>query len=199
MGEPNGETLPVRPWRHGLHVLTGLIIVGLHAAPWPEREVLVVGLGALVASLLLFDLARLLHEPLNRAFFRAFPRLLAPRDAGRPAGSTWFVLGCVVAVATFPPSVATAGILVLALADPAAALVGTRWASPRLGKGSVSGSLTFGAVSFLVLLPFAPPVVAGVTAVATTMVEALPRVADDNVLIPVVAGAVLWSLLPLGV
>jgi len=88
--------------------------------------------------------------------------------------------------------VAIAAILVLGLADPAAGVVGRIWGRRPLGKGTVEGTTTFWLVATLVLVPFFgwPPALlaAGVAAVS----EIVPGLVDDNLVIPVITGAVLW-------
>ena len=93
----------------------------------------------------------------------------------------------------FPGEAAVAGILVLALADPAACLVGRKWGRRRLGKGTVVGSSAFLLVSFLVLLWFLPWAPALGVALAASVVEVLPWPLDDKVTIPLaVAGTLVF-------
>ncbi len=140
------------------------------------------------------DAIRLYDPDLNRRFFRVFMALASPREAKELASSTWYLLGVLVTLLLFPRPYALAGILVLALADPAASVVGRLWGRiPFLG-GSVRGTAAFAVVAFLVLLLFVPWWAALVTAVATALLEASPLDLDDNLLVPLTAAGVLFLI-----
>ncbi|HSG49055.1 MAG TPA: hypothetical protein VLA43_14635, partial [Longimicrobiales bacterium] len=132
----------------------------------------------------------------NRAFFTAFARLASPREARGIASSTWFTLAALLSHAVFPPVYAAAGLVVLALADPAAGVVGRLWGSVPLGKGSVQGTATFFAVAWgvLAVMTGAPLAVVAVAAGVAAM-EIVPGLVDDNLVVPLVTGGLLWLLL----
>lgn len=125
-------------------------------------------------------------------FFRLFRALASPREAGGLASSTWYVAGVLLTLVLFPPGPALAGILVLALADPAASYVGRRWGRRPLGDGTVEGSVVFAAVATLVCLPLAGIGAAVAAALVAALVERVPALPDDNLTIPVVAGGTVW-------
>jgi dolichol kinase len=194
-------TRGLQPWRRVFHAVNGVVLAGIvltQVLPW----VALVGL-LLLATLaaLSLDLVRFGVPAVNRLFFRVLRPLASPREAEGIASSTWYLTGCLVAVAAFPREIAAGSILVLALADPAASWLGRRWGRRRLGRGSVQGSGVFFAVATAVLLPFVltPAGIAGVllAAAAATLVEAFSGPFDDNLLVPLVTGAVLWTTLPL--
>ncbi|CAN5662967.1 hypothetical protein BH23GEM11_BH23GEM11_02980 [soil metagenome] len=194
-------TRGLQPWRRVFHALNGVllaVVVLAQVLPW----VVLFGL-LLLATLaaLSLDLFRFGVPALNRFFFRVLRPLASPREAQGIASSTWYLVGCLVAVAAFPRDIAAGSILVLALADPAASWLGRRWGGRRFGGGSVQGSGVFFAVASAVLLPFVvvPSGIPGVllAAAAATLVEAFSGPFDDNLLVPLVTGAVLWTTLPL--
>lgn len=190
------RTEGVQPWRRVFHAASGIVIsAGLLFVdpPWLLATAV---LGGITLLLLAVDLARLGVPAVNRLFFRLLRRLASPREARRPASSTWYMAGCFVAVAVFPRSVAVASILVLALADPLASYVGRRWGRRPWGSGTVEGSAVFLSVAVLVLWPVAGWGAALVAAVGTTLVERIPWALDDNLTVPLTAGFLLWSLLP---
>ncbi|TVP43795.1 MAG: hypothetical protein EA350_13095 [Gemmatimonadales bacterium] len=194
-------TRGLQPWRRVFHAANGMVLAGLilsQVLPWSVLVGLL--LLALLAALAL-DLLRFGIPALNRLFFRVLRPLASPREAGGIASSTWYLLGCLVAVAAFPREIAAGSILVLALADPAASWLGRRWGRRRLGSGSLAGSGVFFTVATAVLLPFVVTA-AGIPAVllaatAATLAEAFSGPFDDNLLVPLVTGAVLWTTLPL--
>lgn len=185
----------MQPWRRAFHATNGtFLVLALLFLPIPRGAVLL-ALGALVAGLVLLDVVRLTRPGVNRLFFRTFIRLASPREANKVASSTWYALGVLLALLLFPRGAALAGILTMALGDPAAALVGRKYGKRKLGSGSLEGSTTFALVAFGVLALFAPWPVAAVAALVTAAVEALPWPVDDNLSIPLVASGVLFLLL----
>jgi dolichol kinase len=97
-----------------------------------------------------------------------------------------------LAIAVLPRPYAAAGILVLALADPMANWFGRRYGRRAFGSGTVLGSSLFLGVAVGVLWPIGGFFPALAAAVATTLLEAVPWKVDDNLLIPVSAGGLLW-------
>jgi dolichol kinase len=73
-------------------------------------------------------------------------------------------------------------------------VVGRLAGGRRLGKGSVEGSAAFVLVAFLVLWPLVGAAPALVAAFLTAAVEVLPIPPDDNLVIPLVCGSVLWAM-----
>jgi dolichol kinase len=181
----------VQPWRRIFHAANGIVIV-LALTTVPIGHWTALGLlGAALVVMALMDWVRMGNPQLNHLFFRTFPSLVSPREASKVASSTWYALGVVLALLLFPRQEALAGILVLALADPAAGLVGRRWGRWPFGAGTLEGSAAFVAVAFVVILPFAPWWAAMAAAVVAALVERTPWPLDDNLLVPVTVAAVL--------
>jgi dolichol kinase len=183
-----------QPWRRLFHAANGLVVAGvLHYTDLP-RGVAVGILGALLAGLVALDVIRLRSRRTNELFFRAFGPLVTPREAKGPASSTWYALGLLTTVAMFPRAAAISGILVLALADPAASWVGRRWGRHPFLGATLEGSGVFLLVSLAVLLMRHSWPVALVSAVAATLAERFAWPVDDNLIVPV-AGAAAVTLL----
>lgn len=186
------RTKGVQPWRKLFHAVNGVsIVLALTILPIPTWTA-VAFLGAVLALLAVMDGVRLTDRGLNRRFFRTFSPLASPREARGVASSTWYALGVVLTLLLFPRQEALAGILVLALADPAAGVVGRVWGRHRLGRGTWEGTGAFVAVAFVALLPFVPWWAALTTALITAVVERVSWPLDDNLVIaPAVAGILL--------
>ena len=128
------------------------------------------------------------------------------KGESRLAGVGTYPVAVLLLLVLAPLHAAMAAWGVLAAADPAAAIVGTRWPRPRLpwnSRKSVSGSLAafvVGAISAVLLLLHAgtpSPVGAAVVAgAAGAVAESLPWPMDDN--IPVAAAAAV-ALAAMGV
>ena len=194
LGDLVGRTGGLQPWRRVFHMLSGLGLAG--ALTWlePSRGFAVVALGAVFLILLAADIVRLASKETNRMFFATFLRLASPREAAGVASSTWYVLGVGLCVAFFPLPVAVSGVLVLALADPAASYIGRRWGEIRFLGGTVEGSLVFAAVAFAVLISRHSLLAAVAAAVLTTLAERLLWPLDDNVAVPVACAAALAGM-----
>lgn len=117
-------------------------------------------------------------------------------------GSIFFTLGALCSVIIFSREIASASVLILAFGDGAATIVGVTTGRTKLLhnikkslEGSISGLIAgfFGAVLIL------PPVLAFAGALAGTIVESFDvKIGDltinDNLLIPIVCGAVMAFL-----
>lgn len=188
------RTEGIQPWRRVLHAVNGIVTVLVLELLLPGRREALVVLGLLLAGLLVMDLVRLRDPRANVLFFRWFRVLASPREERRIASSTWYTLGVFLAVLLFPRSAVVPGILVLALADPAASIVGRLFGRTPLGKGSVEGSAVFAAVACLVLWPFVGAGPAVLVALGVAAVEILPLRLDDNLTVPLATAALLFLL-----
>ncbi len=140
----------------------------------------------------------LLHR-IEKSLRRAFLRL--ERDHASPfLGAAWFFAGSGLAFAIFPHLIASAACTMLSVGDGLATLIGHKWGKHTILPGkSLEGSLGcwFGSLTAIIFLPL-QLILIGAT--VTTAVELLPALTkhknliDDNWLIPMAAGAVLWLL-----
>lgn len=182
----------LQPWRRIFHAANGVAVAVLPGALGLDKAAVLWILGSLLGVAVIADIARLRNPQLNALFFRAFRSLASAREAVGMASSTWFLMGVFLTWALFPARVAVAGILVLALADPAAGTVGRLWGKRRLGKGTVVGSGTFLLVAFAVLAAYLGPTAGLVSALVATVVEAVSQRIDDNLTVPVAAAFSGW-------
>ncbi len=186
------RTVGLQPWRRVFHAGNGLAVASVLVLLEPPRTGVILVLGCVLAALVALDLARFSRPDLNRLFFRIFRPIASPREARGPASSTWYVLGVLLTVILFPVEVAIPAILVLALADPAASYVGRRWGRRTFGTGTVEGSVVFFVVAATVLAFHTSLPVAGFVAMGTALAERGPWRLDDNLVVPLSAGGLLW-------
>ncbi len=181
-------------WRWLLHASYGVAVVLalriLTPGRWPAVSALCLILGAQVAV----EWLRLRHESVNRLFMGAFRHLALRSEVATVASSTWYTAGVIVALAVLPREAALSGILILALADPVASLVGQRWGRHPVLGGSLEGVASFIIVSVGVLLVHHDPLVALLAAPPAAIAERLSGRVDDNLVMPVAAGAIVWLL-----
>ncbi len=157
----------------------------------------VIVLGLLAASGLALDLARFRVSRLNRLFLSWLRHLLKSSEDRRVTGASYLLVATFLSFLLFDKPVAIAVLLFLSLGDPTAALVGRPMPGPRLFGKSPVGTLAFVVVSLLVsvalvrtgVAPFHWSFLAG--AVAAGLVELMPLPMDDNLSVPLVAGAIM--------
>jgi dolichol kinase len=181
-------------WRWLLHASYGvavtLALLGLAPGRWVAVSALCIVLAAQVAV----EWLRLRYEAVNRLFMAAFRRLVLRSEVATVASSTWYTAGAIVALAVLPREAALSGILILALADPAASLVGQRWGRHPMLGGSLEGMASFTVVAVGVLLVHHEPLVALLAAPPAAIVERLSGRLDDNLVMPIASGAIVWLL-----
>lgn len=186
----------LQPWRRVFHATSGVFLALAPGFLGLSRVTTVALLAGTFAVALGLDLLRLHLPALNTLFFRTFRVLASPREAEGIASSTWYLLGATLAHGLFPPLYAAAAIVVLGLADPAASVVGRLWGSVPLGKGSVQGSTAFFVTAWAVLAVMSGHPVASLwVALGVTALEVMPGLLDDNLVIPLSAGGLLWVVL----
>lgn len=188
------NTEGLQPWRRLFHMGTGVGIAAFVFFVGPDSPIPVATLGGALAAALALDCIRLRFPAANTVFFRRFSALASPREARRAASSTWFLLGSLAVLVAAPAGSFVPSVLVLALADPAASVVGRLWGRHALGKGSWEGTGAFFLVAAAVLTPFAGPPDALIAAALVAALEVLPTGIDDNLTVPPATALALWAV-----
>lgn len=170
------------------------MIVLLVAWRAPTRQSTVLVLASLLAVQVAVEVLRLRVPAVNRAFLALLRPLVLPKEAGGPASSTWYTAGALVALAVLPRQAALSGILILALADPVASVVGQRWGRHPFLGGSWEGTVGFLVTALAILLARHDPAVAAFGAPLAALSERLSGPLDDNLVTPVASGAIVWLL-----
>jgi dolichol kinase len=134
---------------------------------------------------------------------RVFGAISRPREMYRINGATWYTLAILTVLLAFPLRAAELGVIILALADPAATLAGRRWGQTRIwqdksviGAGAFFGVAWAAAFLFSVIVPGGPADVvsrltmATVVALVGVAAEVFTEQMDDNFTIPVLCAGV---------
>ncbi|MCJ7545717.1 MAG: SEC59/DGK1/VTE5 family protein [Deltaproteobacteria bacterium] len=151
------------------------------------------------------DIFRHFHEGFRQLFDRIITvNFLREHEKNGLIGSSYFIFGALLAIILFPKPVTIASLYILIISDAMAAIVGTGWGKTRIFAKSLEGSIAFfvsGIVIVLLAMQDKPlwgesamqgHLGWGVLAVAgATLVELFPTGLDDNLTIPVVAGAIM--------
>ena len=197
---------PAEVRRKALHLCALVIPVGILALGRPLALVLLVPLAVLA---LVGDWSRQRLVWARDVLHRLFAPLMRPEEIppfGERVvfnGATMMCVAAALCTALFAPAVAAAAMGMQMIGDAAAALVGrrigrTRWfGSPK----SVEGSAAFVATAVAAGLAFAQwpgaqlsLVQIGVGALVAAAAEAVPIPVNDNLRVPLVAGAAMWAV-----
>ncbi|MFH1141647.1 MAG: hypothetical protein V1724_08345 [Chloroflexota bacterium] len=150
---------------------------------------------AVTALFVLVDVARL-----NLWFHRLFGPLLRQGEERRITGASYMLLGTLGVFILFSRDVAVLAVLFTALGDPVAAMVGIRFPGrPVFGKSLwgtaamvVVGLVVAGAMHVAGVIDFRWAIAAG--ALVAGIAELLPLPLDDNLRVPLLAGAAMAVL-----
>ncbi|MEM1042707.1 MAG: diacylglycerol/polyprenol kinase family protein [Bacteroidota bacterium] len=179
----------------------GILVLGRTVALWL--------LGPLATLAHVADVLRVRVHAVHRLITWLFEPIMRPEEQppfGGPVvvnGATWMCVSAALCAFFFPEPVAASALAMLMVGDGAAAVVGRRYGRTRypFSPKSVEGSVAFFVTGFLAAIPFgvlpedgvALPALA-VGAATAAVVEALPVPLNDNVRVPLVAGAVMLLL-----
>lgn len=155
------------------------------------------------------ETARRFSGQANTLIMKAFTPVAHPHEYHRVNSATWYVSALLILSLTGSPLLCSVAVIVLGLADPAAALIGRRFGRISLINGrSLEGTLAFMVTGFLaalaviqiwhgdIELPHAC-FMAAIAAVFGGVAELVSSKIDDNMSIPLAsaAGCALIALL----
>lgn len=173
-----------------------------------NRSGAILVLGCLFASFVILDVLRRVSTNFNdKLIGSVFSTIVRPNEAHTIPAATWYIVALFVGVIAYPQMAIEMGVVALALGDPAANLVGKRFGSAKIRRQkSWAGLIGFLCVSFLALMTYqalcAPDlgwaqwtIRALAVAAAGAIAEVLSDPIDDNLLVPLVAGAAAWAVM----
>ncbi len=193
---PNATPPPA--WRRLFHFVAASATTLLAFAIPEPQYMAILGGGALLS--LALETGRFRVGWLNHFFLRVFAPILKTSETAELTGATYFLIAAFFAFYFFGLDVAIPVLLFVSVGDPVAALVGMRAPGPRLWRKSPVGSAAFvvaalaiwAVVSALGYGQWTWAVVA--TACVAAAVELAPIPVDDNLTIPLLAGAIMTLL-----
>lgn len=127
--------------------LSGLLLLLVPRFFGPKAKVIFLALACLVSVI---EFLRLKSPAVARVLEKVFARLMRPEEHQRPSGSFYFFWGVALSFLFFGSFCATLGLLVLAIADPLASLVGTAIGRHRFLRKSLEGTVAFFLMSLLI-------------------------------------------------
>ncbi len=142
----------------------------------------------------ILDYGRRHNKFLYRIYSDLFITFTRPIEQGILSGASWVIIGAAVTIFIFNENTAIIGLLVLSIADSAAAIVGIKFGKTQLYSKSLEGSTAFFITATIIVfsLSSAAAYVNFIAVIAATVVElfSTPRI-NDNLLIPMVLALIL--------
>lgn len=178
-----------------LHLAAALLPLAYLVAPGARDGLLTFTLGFSILCLG-FDALRHSWPDVNAWFVKRYGYSLKEEEKKGVAGSGLFFFSTSMALVFFSRPVAVASLLFLTVGDLAAALADRRW---KVGRGKhLPGALACFGASWLLGVMLLSPWVAALGAAVACLAEFLsgPARLDDNLTIPLLAGAAMTWLSP---
>ncbi len=183
------------------HLFGGIGLLSAYYLLGRERALLFYGV--LFFIVLTFDIVRLKIPSVNRFIYSRFGSFIRQNESNKLTGTAPYVLGIGLSLFLYSPEVATAAVCFLTFGDVAATAVGERYGKIKIGDKSLEGTTAFilaamAAGLLLTLIGIAPmPSVIVLGALIAAGVELVPLPVNDNLVIPIVSGAVMESVVRL--
>ena len=175
-----------------VHLITLAVPIGY--TKMSEETVLTIVI-PLFLGFLSVDLLRHYHSGMASLFRKYFfGKVLREEEKPTLMGSTYFLFSTLLVILLFPKSIAITSLLILSISDTAAALVGKGIGKIRIFKKTLEGTGAFFITSLLIVwvYPGLDRLSGSLAAFGATVVEILPIQLDDNLTIPLVAGAIMF-------
>ncbi|MEO0084491.1 MAG: glycerol-3-phosphate acyltransferase, partial [candidate division WOR-3 bacterium] len=164
-----------------------------------KKPVLITLIGSVLAVFFITDLVRILHSKVNQVLVKDIKQVFAiykDKETVRISSMTLFLLGCFLSFLFFEREIAITVITFLIFGDLFAKIFGLAYGKHKLFNKTLEGTLAHlmaciiaGYITYIYFkIPFGL-VLAGAT--SATIVEALPFNVDDNLSVPIVAGAII--------
>lgn len=187
------------PGRKLYHVAGGLTLLAVWFALGRPRAFY--AYGALLAAVVIFDFARFAHSRFNAWAMARLSGLLRPGEERTLNGSPAYISGVALTLLLFPEPAAVAAILFLIVGDVSATTVGERWGRHKVGAKSLEGTAAFfaaacaaGFISRAALHGPTPTAIVAGAWLAALVELFLPKFANDNLVIPLVAALAMTLL-----
>ena len=149
---------------------------------------------AIAIILPILDYGRRNNKFLYRIYSKLFTGFTRPVEQGILSGASWVIIGAAVTIYIFNENSAIIGLLVLSIADSAAAIIGIKFGKTQLFSKSLEGSAAFFITTVIIVFSLSPVAfyINFFAVLTATIVELIstPRM-NDNLLIPMVTAFIL--------
>jgi glycerol-3-phosphate acyltransferase PlsY len=181
--------------RKFFHLLGGLGLLSLYFVFGREKAFRLYA--ALTVLVLVLEIARLKVPAFNRTIYTHFRSFIRANEEHKLTGTVPYILGVGLSLYAYSTPAASAAVCFLAFGDVAATTIGQKIGRTKIGNKSLEGTLAFvvAALAGGFFLSFAGLVVPSwimiLGACIAAGVELLPLRINDNLTIPVIAGAAM--------
>jgi dolichol kinase len=159
-----------------------------------SREQIVLICSIISILFLIAEFLRFKHNKSRELFNKIFSPLLREEENKHITGATYLFISATVTFIIFKKEIAVPAVMILTISDSFAAIVGKMTDSMKIFDKSLAGSITFYLFSAMILYMFVPDLgwILFVIAVLVTLIEALPLPINDNILISLSTGIILY-------
>jgi dolichol kinase len=178
------------------HILGGIGLLSLYFIF--NRSTTFTVYGVLIVIVLLLEIVRLRLPVWNNFIYAHLGGVIRANEEEKMTGTVPYILGVALSLYAYSTPVATAAICFLAFGDVAATTIGERYGKTKIGGKSLEGTVAFIIASLLFagfLLPFVGLTLTSwvlvLGALAAACIELLPLSLNDNLIIPIMSGAVM--------
>ncbi len=200
---------PTNYGRNAFHIASGLGTLSMVQFVLNPTGLILVGCGFALFCWLM-EALRVRYDGVTRFFMIFMGKIAHPHEHHRVNSSTWYATAMGVLALSTTPIAISVGVIVLALADPAAAMVGRRFGRVSLRSGrTLEGSLAFfvvGALAAAAVLVVFYPTLGLMTVLLSSLTASLFGALtelysgrlDDNFTIPLgsaLGAALIFSLM----
>ena len=187
------DTLTYRQeiYRKLIHISSSIMALALW---YFGKETFLPWLISVAIILPLLDYGRHHIDLLRRIYNYFFIIFTRPIEYRNLSGASWVVIGAALTTIIFNENTAIIGLLVLSLADSAAAIIGLKFGNTHLYNKSLEGSAAFFIVAFFIVFYLSPAffLINLITVSAATAVELFSTARmNDNLFIPLVTAFIL--------
>ena len=179
-------------FRKSIHICNSLFAYALFF--FDQREFAII-IGFCTIVILLFEIARIRSQKLNRLFMRILGQIIRDFEGrGRLTGATYVMVSSFFILILFDRYVCIASILIMSYSDTAAAIIGKKYGKTKIFNKTLEGSLAFFLSSLIIVLAIYPEInlALGLIAISlATLVESLPIKIDDNLTVPLTLAIIL--------
>lgn len=179
-----------------IHIINAWIPLG-YLFVFPEKNQAVIFIGCFSLGFFLIDISRRRVNWIRAIFEKWFNFMLKEHElSGNITGATWALFVSVITIFLFPKPIAVLSLFYLFVGDSVAALVGRRFGSIKIFGKTLEGTLAGIIVCLLISLPFSEFSlgVKIIGSVAAMLIELIPWPIDDNFIIPLGSGTILFLL-----
>lgn len=163
-----------------------------------NREQIVILCSTISILFLIAEFLRFRHRESGVLFKKIFSPLLREREKNKHiTGATYLFISATVTFIIFRKEIAVPAVMILTIADSFAAIVGKMTDSLRFFDKSLAGSVTFFFISLIIIYIYVPEIgwLSLVIAILVTLIEALPLPINDNILISLSTGFILYLVI----